>query len=702
MRQVNLRVVFSVSGSFRCFLTYRRRDVIATAVLLYAATVSTASAVAVSEEEIPHDFTGLSIEELMNIEIISVSKRPQKLSDAAAAVYVITEEDIRRSGVTSIPEALRMVPGVEVARIDANKWAISARGFTDRFANKLLVLVDGRTVYTPLFSGVYWEVQDYVLEDIERIEVIRGPGAALWGANAVNGVINIITKNAKDTQGGLVSSGVGTEERGFGSFRYGGKSGENTFYRVYVKYLNRDDFVYEDGHDADDDWDMGRGGFRIDSDISPQDTLTLQGDMYRGELGTRFVTRSLQPRYYRVINDTEHAAGANLLGRWKRVISDRSDVALQIYYDLLERDSVVFGENRDTFDLDFQHHRLLGDRHNVVWGAGYRFTHDDVDGSFTAHFDPETRDDHLISAFAQDEIALVREKLKLTLGSKFEHNDYSGSEVQPNARLLWNPHEHHTFWTAVSRAIRSPARYEHTAQVVLDVMPPGVAPNLLPYPMVIAPTSDDDFDSEDLLAHEFGYRVLITESLNVDTALFYNKYDDLLTAEAQMLTPVPPSSPQYSLIPLIPDNKMDGETYGTEIAVDYKPLDWWRLQAAYTYTDIQLHYDGDTRGQIFEEYELRSPQNQVSLRSSMDWPHNVEFDLWARYVDDIPVYEDPEVESYVTLDARIGWRPKKNFDLTVALQNLLDSQHAEFGSSLIDTRRTEVERGIYIKATWYF
>ena len=352
----------------------------------------------------------------MNINITSVAKRPQKISEAAAAVFVITQEDIRRSGVTSIPEALRMVPGLEVARVDASKWAISSRGFNGRFASKLLVLIDGRSVYSPLYSGVFWEVQDTLLEDVERIEVIRGPGASLWGANAVNGVINIITKKAYDTQGSIVYGGLGTKDRGLGGVRFGAKIGDDLYYRVFAKYNNRDSSVDSFGDTASDDWDIVIGGFRIEWLPSNSNTFTLQGNITKSNLMERGVITSLSPPYMSIVNQDADHKGWDILTRWRHEVSNSIDFELQLYYDRTNRQSGVLGEIRNTFDSDLQCRLALG-RHEIVWGLGYRVTRDNMDNSFTITLDPGNRSDKLFSAFLQDEIALFENLLYLTLGS---------------------------------------------------------------------------------------------------------------------------------------------------------------------------------------------------------------------------------------------------------------------------------------------
>ncbi|MBA3036267.1 MAG: TonB-dependent receptor, partial [Desulfobacterium sp.] len=383
------------------------------------------------------DLTELSIRDLMEIEITTVSKKSQKLANTAAAAFVITQEDIRRSGVTSIAEALRMVPGLQVARIDANKWAISSRGFNGRYANKLLVLMDGRSVYSPLFSGVFWDIQDTLLEDIDRIEVIRGPGAALWGANAVNGVINIITKNSHDTKGGLISGGVGTEEKYSGNFRFGDSLGENASYRFFGKYYDRDEAKLASGHDAADGWDIYTFGFRTDWNPTTTDSVMFQGNHYRSDDGQTMTVPTLSAPYSTTFNEDAKADGINFLFRWDRTLSDKSDMTLQLYYDRAKQQQTVLSETRDTYDFDFQHRFFPWEIHEVVWGLGFRLTSNDTKSSFAISVDPKSSTDNLLSAFVQDDITIVEDYLRVTLGAKIEYNDYTGFEFQPNIRTLW-------------------------------------------------------------------------------------------------------------------------------------------------------------------------------------------------------------------------------------------------------------------------
>ncbi len=646
------------------------------------------------------DLAELSLEELMNIEITSVSKKPEKLSNAAAAIFVITQEDIRRSGMTSIPEVLRMVPGLQVARLDSNKWAISSRGFNDRFANKLLVLIDGRSVYTPLFSGVNWEVKDIMLEDVERIEVIRGPGATLWGANAVNGVINIITKDAKETQGGLLSVGTATEEPGFGSFRYGGRVNEDHYYRIYSKYFYRDSFADPYGNDAADDWDVWRSGFRTDWNLSDLDSLTFQGGMYSGELGSTYLSPSPFDPYEVAFNEEDDAAGANALLRWTRTYSESSDLSLQLYYDWYEHEYDVMKENRDIFDLDFQHRFAWGDRQEIVWGLGYRYSADDVPGGTDIFFEPRSREDHLFSAFLQDEITLIENRFSLTLGSKFEHNDYTGFEIQPTVRMVWTPHEQHTFWAAISRAMRTPSRGDHGSRIRLGFVPPGSERNLLGALFLSRATGDSDFESEELIAYELGYRAYINEQFSFDVAAFYNEYDNLLSGEPRQITAVPYPPPGYFIVYLHADNQLFGETYGLEISADWRPFQWWQWKIAYTMMQMQLHVPDISFSAWMENREGAFPHHQVSCRSLLNLTENLELDFWLRAVEKLPEFDVP---GYVSLDTRIGWQPQENLEVSVGVQNLVGDRHYEFRRpDFINTLYSEIEHNFYVKLTWRF
>jgi iron complex outermembrane recepter protein len=632
----------------------------------------------------PSELKKLSVEELLDIDVTSVSKYPEKLSAAAAAVAVLTQDDIHSSGFTSIPEALRLVPGLDVARVDSHTWAISSRGFNDIFANKLLVMIDGRTVYTPLFSGVFWEVQDTLLEDIDRIEVVRGPGATLWGANAVNGVINIITKSARDTQGLLVSGGGGGEDRGFADIRYGLKLDDNVFLRVYGKYFNRDSSVLPNDTEAHDAWDMYRGGFRLDWEPTTQNSFTFQGDIYAGDQDENYSVPTTKFPFSTTIPTTDNVSGGNLLGRWSHSFSADSQLTVQAYYDRTVRNSPIFSENRDTGDIDLQHRFALGERQEFIWGLGFRTTHDDVRNSLNVSLLPDSRTLNLYSAFLQDEISIVPERLRLTVGSKFEDNDFTGFEIQPSARALWTPGYSQTIWASVSRAVRTPSRAE--SDIRLNPAPPVPLP-----PGSITILGNPDMESEELLAYELGYRIQPIDQLKVDLTAFYNDYDDLRTLEPTRPGPVSPSKVA---------NNLFGESYGTEISATAQVTNRWRLQGSYSYLEAQLHRKAGSHDNSTETAtEGSSPRNQFFLRSLFDLGWNIQFDATLRYVDTLPA---PKIPSYLALDLRLAWSPRKDLEFAIVGQNLLDDRHPEFAPTFVGTQQTEVERSVYGTVVWRF
>ncbi len=610
----------------------------------------------------PAELKQLSIEQLMEIDVTSVSRRSERLSKAAAAITVITGEDLRRSGVTNLPDALRLSVSMHVAQSDGHTWAISARGFNSSFAtaDKLLVLIDGRSVYTPLFSGVFWDVQDVPLEDVDRIEVIRGPGATLWGANAVNGVINIITRSAKATQGGLVTAGAGNETD-LGSVRWGGKLGAGTYYRAYGKYYSRSALDLEQGGSAHDPLHRTQGGFRVDRDDAGAGAFTLQGDLYNG--GYSEVSRP---------QDTD-LDGANLLGRWKRTLAAGSSMDLQVYFDRSHRRTPgYFEEHRDTLDADFQHRFPVGQRQDVVWGLGSRVTRDEVTNSQVVEFIPDHRTLNLFSSFVQDEIALVKDRLRLTLGSKFEYNDYSGLEVQPSLRAAWTPNDRHTLWGAVSRAVRTPTR--------LDEDVAFLAANGTPFL-----SGNRDFRSEELLAWELGYRIQPTPDLLVDAALFYDVYDHLRTFE-----------PVGSTGQFVFGNELDADAWGLELRSSWQPAPWWRLHAGYVWFGKHLRLAPDSGDPTGGKLSGDDPRSRWSLRSVMDLPGGFELDGWLRYVGELP---SPLVPAYTELDVHLGWRWSERLELALVGQNLLHAHQVEFAPNPFVEA---VQRSFYGKVTWHF
>jgi len=608
-----------------------------------------------NEVNTPVELKRLSLEDLLNQDVTVVSRRAEKLSEAPSAVQVITSEDIQRSGATSLPEALRLAPNLEVAQVNSHDWAISARGFNNTLANKLLVMIDGRTVYTPLDAGVFWDVQNVLLEDIDRIEVVSGPGGSLWGANAVNGVINIVTKSAKDTQGLMLEGGGGSLLQDFGAVRYGGGNGTNLFFRVYAQRFDRNDTVFPNGDDADDSWDMSQGGFRVDWYSSDMNTLTVQGDAYSGSEAAT--------------NGPTFVDGQNMLARWTHTISDTSDLTVQTYFDRTWRqipDS--FAEDLETYDLDIQHRFALAGRQSITWGAGYRLMDDDVQNSATIAFLPPKRNMQLFSGFVQDEIALVPDRLQLTLGTKLEHNDFSGFEVQPSARLAWTPDERQTVWGAVSRAVRSPSRVDS------DLRTPGTPPFLL--------AGNPDFDAETVLAYEAGYRVRPLDRLSLSLAGYYNEYNDLRSVDS--LTPTN----------FIIGNGFKGQTWGFELSGNYQVTDNWRLRGGYTYLNKLLW--SHRPGVLPSVREGNDPENQVLIQSILDLPAHFQFDAVGRYVDTL---HNPHVPSYVAFDLRLAWWYKGKVEVSIIGQNLWDNQHPEFGAA---ATRQEIPRSVFGKVAWWF
>ncbi|MCA9246648.1 MAG: TonB-dependent receptor [Planctomycetales bacterium] len=624
----------------------------------------------------------------LQAEVSTVSRQTSTVGRTPAAVFVITNEMIRRSGARSIPEVLRMAPGVNVARIDANKWAVSIRGMNGRFANKLLVQIDGRTVYTPLFGGVFWDVQDVLLEDVERIEIVRGPGATVWGANAVNGVINILTKNAADTQGAFVQGGGGTEERGFVGARYGATTPSGTAWRVYGKGFDRDTGrlpdTYAHGHQAFDQWSMGRGGFRADWSPTCCDKITVQGDYYNGQAGSHSLIATPSAPFSHVALDNVDVVGGNGLVRWTHELGDDSDWAFQTYYDRTERDlqDFDFREDRETFDVDFQHRFPLGWRHRVIWGLGYRNLRDKTRGGFALTLDPDRRSDDLFSYFLQDEITLCEDRWYLTVGSKFSHGDYSPFEFQPTARLLWTPSERHSIWASVSRAVRTPTRADEN--VVISQIPDAAAPGV--FPTVIG---NRNTVSEDLMAYEAGIRVQPRDEFSWDLAAFYHQYEDLQTFAmgAPFLDLGPPAAFR---VPLTLTNDGRGHTYGFELAANYELTECWRLFGAYTFfRDEYVNFESGS-----------SPRNQFYFQSSWNFCCDWEFDAMWRYVDNLP---GQDIAAYNAIDLRLAWQATPTLEFSAVARHLLDSHHLEFGSDTFSgNQSTEVESAVYGMATWRY
>lgn len=656
-----LRSQINFSGCGRCdSAEWHGKVVLLIAVLWSGLNPAHAQSLAPSAAELKR----LSIEELMNIDIqvTSVSKRPENLFESASAVQVITYEQIRRSGATVLPEALRLASNLEVAQINARQWAVSARGLLTDTANQLLVMIDGRSLYMPRLAGVFWDVQDLLLENIDRIEVISGPGATLWGANAVNGVVNIITKNAKDTQGLQVSAAAGTELRHQEALRYGGRIGESDFnYRFYIKQQEHDSPVDLSGAEVHAGWRNASGGFRMDGALGEIDSLTLQGNAYRA-------------RFEQPIGGQVLALGENVLGRWSRNFSETSALALQMYFDHTSRNAP--GTLRDeltTYDVDFQHRFLWNARHSIVWGASYRMYNSETVGTTAQHYIPANRTLTVFSGFIQDEIGLLQDQVKFTFGTKIEHNEYTGVEYQPSVRLAWLIDPRQNLWGAVSRAVRTPARIDRE-----QYLPGGP-----PYTRI----GNDTFESEELLAYELGYRVQPTQRLSLAAAAFYDDYDKVRSIER-----VNPAA----AVPTIIGNGQQGESYGVELTADYLVTDWWRLHVADTEIRVQLRPRPGSSDVSYGANESFDPRHQFSVRSSFDLPRGWQLDASYRRISALNNQNTP---AYGELDLRVAWRASEKLELSLTGQNLLHRRHWEF---IAQGGIRQIERSVYGKLLWNF
>ncbi|MBX7131627.1 MAG: TonB-dependent receptor [Fimbriimonadaceae bacterium] len=638
------------------------------------------------------DLGSLGIEDLMNIEVTTASKKAQSLTEVAAAIFVVTAADIQESGATSVPDALRMVPGVQVAQMNASMWAISIRGFNSRYANKLLVLIDGRSVYTPLFSGVYWDALEVNMDDIDRIEVIRGPGGALWGANAVNGIINIITKNAAETQGGQISQSTSTTSPSDTQVRYGGKLGENGFFRVYARHFKVDNLQLDMGGKADDGWQSLRAGFRADWKTD-KDTFMVTAGGNSSHLGQTSGFPVFVEPFVSLTDSRFPVSNYNVVGKWDHRAGADSSQTLQLYYDHSERQMPEVHEKRRTFDADFQSEHRLSARNRLVWGLGYRHTEDETSWRDGVSFNPAGRSTSLYSIFLSDEHALS-DRLRLTLDAKIEHNDYTGWELQPSARLLWTPSKSQTVWASASRAVRTPSRADSDSVIGVSTMPTDAG-----IPGIITLLGNSNFESEEVTAYELGWRTQASENLFIDVAAFYNSYRNLRTFEPE--TPFPVMSPTPHLVlPYRYSNRMTAETAGLEVAAFWNPRSNWNLNASYSlFSDhYSLDGSGDPFGLTGSERLGSTPRHQFSIKSSMNFKYGLQFDTLMYYVDKL---SGQSIPAYARVDLRLMWKPHASCDISLGVQNLFNQRHREMSSTLFE-RTSEVERNFYLKATWRF
>jgi iron complex outermembrane receptor protein len=644
-----------------------------------------------NDQSPPDNLKKLSLEQLGNVEVTSLSKDPQQVQKTPAAIFVITQEDIRRSGATSIPEALRLAPGVEVAQIDGNRWSVAIRGFGGQFSKSLLVLVDGRSVYTPLFEGVYWDLPYVMLEDVERIEVVRGPGGTIWGSNAVNGVINIITRNANSTEGALATLGAGSVNQGTGAIRYGGSAGKDINYRIYGMGAIRGQEFHPDG-DQFDRWRMGQMGFRTDWKSGQKDTFTVQGDIYRGESGERAFVASFSPPAEIQKDGKGYVSGGNLLARWQHTTGEGSDIQIQAFFDRTNRQDFELGETRDTFDVDFVQHTRVHDDQELTWGLGARVSPSNfIQTSAGVNFLPNKQTDSIYSGFVQYELPIVRDKLTLTAGTKLEHNSFSGFDYQPSVRLLWAPTAHQSFWAAVTRAVRTPSRLDQDVQfaILLQATPPP--------PIYFQILGNPNLKAERLIAYEAGYRAQISSNVYVDFTAFYNTYNDLqgYGPPFPALANTPPPPHLFFVLPYA--NSIDGHTVGTEIAPNWKITHWWQVRGSYSFLHMQLKdKPGFTDvGNLLSSYMGSSPSSLVGFQSLFNLSKHFELDATYRYSSALPAQA---VRAYSTVDLRLGWHVGEYLDFSVVGQNLLRPSQAEFGGD--PGPLVGIKRRIYGKITW--
>jgi iron complex outermembrane receptor protein len=647
--------------------------------LLSAALAATASAAAdVVDPADARDLTRLSIEELANLQVETVSRRPEARIDAPGAVHVVSVEDMRRIGVTPLPDSMRIAPGLQASAIDADEWALTIRGFASRLSRSVLVTLDGRSLWTPLFAGVFWDQHDTSLLDLDRIEVTRGPGGALFGANALNGIIAIRTKPADRTHGGFFNLGVGSAEQ-MATARHGGAARPDLHYRVWGQYRRRDGTT-PTGEGYDDTWRLATGGFRSDW-LRGRDTFTLQGDLTAGDAGGSIALTSFTPPFSTVATDDAEFGGGNVLGRWRRGLDDGGAVTVQAYYDRTHREEPHFEETRGTFDLDAQHRFSWGGRHDVVWGVNARHSQGDFRGMPTLLIEPASRADDIASVFAQDEVRLG--DVHLTAGAKAEWNDYSGWHLMPSVRAALVLAGRHNLWASVSRAVRTTSRVERDVALYSLVSAAG--------PAFARVEGNDEFEPESVVAYEAGYKVRAGSRVYLDVTGFYNDYDDLASTEigAPFLEAGTPPEPPRVVVPATFANLKEGSAWGAEAAVTASLGAKWRVQASYSYLGLNVAPDPASTDRS-EAIEDNSPEHQIWIASYFTPREDFDLDFTLRHVGEIPGHR---VEAFTELDARAAYRATRWLELALIGQNLLHSEHVEFGGGFA------IDRAVRARAT---
>jgi iron complex outermembrane receptor protein len=645
-----------------------------------------------SAQDQPPDLSQLGPEQLSKIEVTSVSKKEQRLTDTAAAVYVITQQDIRNSTANSIPELLQMVPGLDVARISGSRWAISARGFNGFFQDKMLVLVDGRSVFDPLFSGVLWSEQDLMLEDIERIEVIRGPGSTLWGTNATNGIINIITKSAKETQGTLVSAGVGNEQRSSVSARYGGKLGKATSFRIYSKYEDNGPAGTLNEQPSHDSSRFIRGGFRIDGSASQQDSFMVEGQGFSGTTGIDSVGFSYNPPFTPNYIDNMGEEGENLLGRWTHKSLDGSETTLQASYAHATHPEVGLDVNGNVAAVTVQHEMALGNRHDLVTGVEYDFKNARTSSPHNlAWWNPSNPTIGIASAFIQDEMLFANSNIRVTTGLRFEHSNISGFALDPNARILWKLSAVNTVWLAYSHANLSPGPDDTALQLNLAAFP---GPTGI---QVLRLTGNPNINPEQLNAFELGYRIQPGSRVSFDLATFYNRYSDLIAPQGgQPFFEAGP--PPRLVVPLVQQNDVKGGGFGGEFVAKWTPITVLSLTAAYSFIELDMRQSPKVFGNPANELNGAAPRHQLAVSSSTKLAPTLALNTTLGFVDR---RASQNVPGYTHLDSGLVWRPLQAGEFRVGSENMFNKEHIEF----IDPQAgisTRLGRSFYGKAIWRF
>lgn len=629
------------------------------------------------------DLASLSVDDLMNVEVTSLSRKGQRLSDTAAAVFVITQDDIHRSGATSIPEILRMVPGLNVARVNGSVWAITARGFNGRFANKLLVMIDGRSVYSPLFSGVFWDVQDMLLDDVDRIEVIRGPGGTLWGANAVNGIINIMTRHAIDTQGALVSAGGGAAEGSTAAARYGGSIGRNGYYRAWGKTVDRPASIR--GTDPTEDaWALGRAGFRADWTSRTGENFMMAGNVYRGTGTTVGLFDPAHAFADRAALD--HVTGQNLQFRWTAVQSSRSDTTFQAFYDDTARSQPTAVTRQHTFDLDFQHHLKISGRNDAVWGAAYRRTDDRVGGLGLALV-RNSNVTSIASGFIQDEIQIAH-RFHVTAGTKLEYGDASHLQLQPTLRILFKASESQAIWASATSAVRTASEIELYGRMNVGAFADEAGNTGL-----VVVTGNHELKPERVESYEAGYRWQVAAGSVIDATAFHNRMRHLFGTR---ILPGLVDASGRSITELEYENEVHGTADGAELLLTETITPKWNVTLGYSM--FQLSVIEDNAEAAAEVGNITTPRHQLQLRSFIQLPRRVELDTSAYYVG-----RTRDVASYLRLDAQLSWYPAERLELSISGQNLLHARHAEYvGTPAESDLVTPIQRTVNGKVTWRF